>query len=83
MQSHDSDLVYHVHNHVVHRLRCRIRIRSLTRSMVSVPTRFCVVVGRISCDRCEDLCRLYHGHIDIPVVLFFSIADPQDTLLSW
>ena len=49
MQSHDSDPVYHVHNHVVPRLRCRIRIRSLTKSMASVLTRFCIVVGRIPC----------------------------------
>jgi hypothetical protein len=59
MQSHDSDPVYHVHNHVVPRLRCRIRMRSLTRSMASVLTRFCIVVGRIPCGRGEGLCHQY------------------------
>ena len=53
--------------------RCPLASVSLaSRSMASVPTRFCIVVGRIPCDRGEDLLRLYQGHKGMTAVLLFQ-----------
>ena len=61
--------VNRVRYHVVPHLRYRIRIRSLPRSMASVPTHFCVVVVRIISVRDVGLCYPSRGRTDTVVVL--------------